>query len=135
MKLDEIKSLLSEHTPGSLATLDENNTPDVRGFEFQCIEDDKVYFFTNTNKKVYKQIKANPNVSFFCMINGSQFRFYGKAVFVQDTATVKRLHAGASDGVKKFYPTSESNGFTVFCIEHGQVAFVQGFGPFKTITF
>lgn len=135
MNLKELQSHIPVHTSGYFATVDEENNPDVRGWQFQAIEDDKIYFFTSSNKNVWKQIQSNPSIAFICNANGYTFRIYGNATTVTDSSTIKRLHDSAADGVKAVYPTTESNGFTVFCLEHGRVSYAKGFVPFDTFDF
>ncbi len=135
MNLNELKTLIPAHTPGYLATVDEQNNPDVRGWQFQTIENGKIYFFTSAYKNVWKQIESNPSIAFICDASGYTFRIYGNVIVVDDKNTIKRLHDSAADGVKAVYPTIESNGFTVFCLEHGRVAYAKGFVPFNTFEF
>jgi len=135
MNLNELQSLIPLHTAGNFATVDEHNCPDVRGWQFQGIENGKVYFFTSSDKNVWKQIQSNPAVAFICDANGYTFRIYGSATAVTDPVAIKRLHDTADAGVKAIYPTAESNGFTVFCLEHGKVSYAKGFVPFQTFEF
>ena len=135
IELIELKRLIPAHTPGCLATVDEKNNPDIRGWQFQTIEDGKIYFFTSATKNVWKQIQSNPAVAFFCSANDYTFRIYGDATHVTDAGLIKRLHSFAADGVKALYPTHESNGFTVFCLEHGKVSYAKGFAPFESFEF
>ena len=135
MNLKELQSHIPVHTPGYFATVDEQNNPDVRGWQFQVIDDDKIYFFTSSNKNVWKQIQSNPSIAFICNANGYTFRIYGNATTVTDSSTIKRLHDSAADAVKAVYQTTESNGFTVFCLEHGRVSYAKGFVSFDTFDF
>jgi uncharacterized pyridoxamine 5'-phosphate oxidase family protein len=135
MNLNELKSLIPVHTPGYFATVDAQNNPDVRGWQFQTIEDSKIYFFTSSNKNVWKQIQFNPSIAFICNANGYTFRIYGKTNVVNDSDTIQRLHDSATAEVKAVYPTRESNGFTVFCLEHGRVSYAKGFVPFETFEY
>ncbi|MCR1954579.1 pyridoxamine 5'-phosphate oxidase family protein [Clostridioides mangenotii] len=135
MNLKELKLLIPTHTPGYFATVDEQNNPDVRGWQFQVIEDDKIYFFTSCHKNVWEQIQNNPSIAFICDANGYTFRIYGNATTITDSNTIKRLHDSADEGVKAVYPTHDSNGFTVFCLEHGRVSYAKGFVPFTTFEF
>ncbi len=135
MDFKELQSLIPVHTAGYFATVDEQNKPDVRGWQLQSIEDGKVYFFTSCAKPVWKQIQSNPAVAFICNASGYTFRIYGDAKVVNDADIIKRLHDCAAEGVKAVYPTVESNGLTLFCLEHGKVSYVQGFAPAETFEF
>ncbi len=135
MNLNDIKDLIPNATAGYFATTDEFNNPDVRGWSIQAIEDDKVYFITSNKKKVYNQIQRNPNVAFLCNANGYSFRVYGKVHNISDLEVINRLHQNAAINVKNTYPTIDSNGFTVICMEHGKIACSKGFAPAEIILF
>ncbi len=135
MNFKEFQELVPVHTPGYFATVDEQNCPDVRGWQLQGIENGKVYFFTSSFKNVWKQILANPSVAFICDASGYTFRIYGNATVVNDAETIKHFHDSAAEGVKAVYPTVESNGLTLFCLERGTVSYVKGYAPAETFSF
>ena len=134
MDLDKLKELLPSHTSGYFATID-GNRPDLRGWQFQIIENGKIHFATSYLKNVYKQMQENPNVAFACDVNGYYFRIYGKATFVTDKATMEKLHATHDPQILTLYPTINDNGYAVFCLEHGEVKYAKGFVPFESFTF
>ncbi|WP_455537792.1 pyridoxamine 5'-phosphate oxidase family protein [Terrisporobacter sp.] len=135
MNLKELESLIPAHTIGYFATVDEQNRADVRGWQLQSVEDGKIYFCTSNSKNVWKQIQSNPAVSFICNASDYTFRIYGDAIHVTDAVEIKKVHDKADEGVRGIYPTPESNGFTVFCLEHGKVSYAKGFAPFTTFEF
>ena len=135
MNLKKLQSLIPAHTTGYFATVDEKNNPDVRGWQCQLIEDDKIYFITSSNKNVWKQIQSNPSVAFICHANNYTFRIYGNATKVTDSSTIKKLYDLAEDNIKASYPTTESNGFSLLCLENGRVSYAEGFSPFTTFEF
>ena len=135
MNLTEISQLLPNQTMGYLATVDENNAADLRGWQLQRIEGGKIYFTTSASKNVWKQIQNNPQVAFFCTVNGYTFRVYGKAIHIVDKSVIQKVYDKSSEDIKSMYPTIDSNGYTVFCLEHGRVAYAKGFGQFESLEF
>jgi len=59
----DFSSFLKENLNGIFTTV-EDEKPKSRAFQFLFSDGKKVYFCTENNKAVYKQIKENPNVSF-----------------------------------------------------------------------
>lgn len=135
MNFNELQSSIPAHTIGYFATVDEQNKADVRGWQLQYIEDGKIYFCTSNSKNVWKQIQSNPSISFICNEKGYTFRIYGDAIHVTDADEIKKVHDAADESVRGIYPTAQSNGFTVFCLEHGKVSYAKGFDPFTTFEF
>ena len=120
MELKDLQTILPPHTPGTLATIDQNGNPDIRGFEWQGVIDDKIVLITSNNKNVFKQIQANSNVAFFAMSDKGMVRVYGKAVQVVDEQLVQKVHANCAETVKQFYPTPKDNGFAVLQLTNGK---------------
>lgn len=134
MNLQEMKELMPSHTSGTLATF-AGNMPDIRGWQFQFMEDGKFYFGTSNTKNVYKQMKENPYVAFMCSVNGYIFRILGKVNFVEDREELTKVHSNLDEIVSKQYKSVDDNGFTAFYIEHGEVKYAKGFAPFESFEF
>ena len=81
----DFSKFLKENLNGIFTTV-EDGKPKSRAFQFLFSDGKKVYFCTENNKAVYKQIKENPNVS-FCT-HKTDFSYVlsisGKATFVND---------------------------------------------------
>ena len=60
-----------------LATVD-GDKPQVRPFGAVCEFEDKLYIITNNKKEVYRQMKANPQVSICGMAQGKWIRVSGQ---------------------------------------------------------
>lgn len=60
-----------------LATVD-GDKPQVRPFGAVCEFEDKLYIITNNKKEVYRQMKANPQVSICGMVQGKWIRVSGQ---------------------------------------------------------
>lgn len=134
MNLEEMKTLIPSHTHGYFATVDIDKA-DVRGWQFQLIEDGRIYFCTANTKKVYRQLQSNPNCTFTCNAGGYAFRISGKAVFVTDKELIAKIHSNIDEQVASVYPTPDSNGFTVFYLEQGEVKYSKNFMAFDSFTF
>lgn len=116
--MDEIIKLFKENGFGFLATVD-NGKPRVRPFGFMIWDKGKLYFCTNSTKKVYKQLIESPYIEYSTtskdMITG---RISGKVVF-SDDKDKKELVLNSSELVKKLYKSSDNPIFKIFYIEHG----------------
>lgn len=134
MNFEEMKNVIPSYIAGYFTTVD-GNKPDVRGWQLQCIEDNKIYFCTSNQKNVYKQLQANPECGFICTVGTQTFRIEGKCVFVTDRNEIEKIHAKTTEQVKSLYPTIDDNGFAAFYIEHGTVKYADGFKPFEKFEF
>lgn len=81
----DFSKFLKENLNGIFTTV-EDGKPKSRAFQFLFADGKKVYFCTENNKAVFRQIKENPNVSFCahkadfsCVLSIS-----GKVTFVND---------------------------------------------------
>ena len=81
----DFSNFLKENLNGIFTTV-EDGKPKSRAFQFLFSDGKKVYFCTENNKAVFRQIKENPNVS-FC-VHKPDFSYVlsisGKATFVND---------------------------------------------------
>jgi len=116
--MDEIIKLFKENGFGFLATVD-NGKPRVRPFRFMTWDGGKLYFCTNSTKKVYKQLIELPYIEYSTtskdMVTG---RISGKVVFSDDKEK-KELVLNSSELVKNIYKSSDNPIFKIFYIEHG----------------
>lgn len=134
MNLEEMKSIIPPHTPGHFATVN-GQRADVRGWQFQVIEDGRIYFCTSNKKNVYRQLQSNPNCAFACNAGGYFFRIGGEAVFVTDKELTAKIHVTIDKQVAAVYPTPETNGFTVFYLEHGEVKYSKNSMVYESFIF
>lgn len=81
----DFSKFLKENLNGIFTTV-EDGKPKSRAFQFLFADGKKVYFCTENNKAVFRQIKENPNVS-FCA-HKADFSYVlsisGKVTFVND---------------------------------------------------
>ena len=126
---------LSANPCGVLATQDGDKVK-TRVFQYLFSDEHKVFFCTSSEKSVYAQLQANPNVS-FCTF-ASDFALVlsvnGLAIFVEDLA----LKARALDEnplIKGIYNTPDNPVFKLFYILAEEVeTFSFAEGP-KTYNF
>ena len=115
-----------------LATVGRDGKAKVRPFMFLFEEEGKLWFCTNNQKDVYKDMMVNPEIE-VCVSDPTYawIRIHGKAVF-EDNKAVKE---GAMDNpiVKSQYQTADNPIFEVFYIEnaHGAIADFSGNPPYE----
>lgn len=115
-----------------LATVGRDGKAKCRPFMFSGELDGKLWFCTNNQKDVYKDMKENPEIE----ISASSpeyawIRLAGKAVFADDKA-VKEMCI-ANPIVKGQYQTADNPIFEVFYLEnpHGVIADFSGNAPYE----
>lgn len=114
-------AVLKENPNGVLATQDGSEVK-TRVFQYLFTDSNKVYFCTSNKKPVYKQIKANPNVS-FCTYPANftpVVSVNGKAVFVNDLS-LKTRALDENPGIKGLYNTPDNPVFELFYIDVEEV--------------
>lgn len=109
--------ILKKNPNGILATQDGNGVK-TRVFQYLFSDGNKVYFCTNSEKAVYRQLKDNPNIS-FCT-NTQNFNpvlsLNGKAVFVEDLA-LKTRALDENPGIKGIYKSADNPVFKIFYLD------------------
>lgn len=112
------KDILMTNQNGVLATSDEGKIK-TRVFQVLFVKDKKVYFCTNSEKDVYKQLMNNPEVSFCCF--GSDFNpvlsVNGLVVFEEDRELKKRALNNENPYIKAQYETVDNPIFKLFYID------------------
>lgn len=133
--MEEAIKLLKENQYGFLATVD-NGKPRVRPFGFMFEEEGRLYFCTNNEKDVYRQLIAVPYIEYSVTSKDMvTVRISGKAIFCEDLDK-KEKALNASELVKRGYKTADNPIFKVFYIESGNVVISDFSGkPPRKITF
>jgi len=116
------------------ATVGLDGRPKVRPFQFMLEDSGKLYFCTSNQKKVHREIQAQPFVE-LCASgeNFSWLRLNGKVVFSQDIDIKERVQE-ASPLVKSIYQRPENPEFEVFYLD-GAVATISDFSGNPPQTF
>ena len=113
--------LLTRNPSGVFATLD-GETIRTRVFLFLFADGNKVYFCTSKEKRVYSQIKENPNVSFctYAPDFSPVLSLSGKAVFTDD-ARLKTRAMDENPMLKQVYAGPDNPMFALFYIDVKEV--------------
>lgn len=115
-----------------LGTVGRDGKAKVRPFMFLFEQEGKLWFCTNNQKDVYKDMQENPEVE-LCISDSAYawLRVHGKAVF-EDNKAVKEGAMG-NPIVKGQYQTADNPIFEVFYIEdaHGAIADFSGNPPYE----
>jgi uncharacterized pyridoxamine 5'-phosphate oxidase family protein len=110
----DFEPVLKENPNGVLATVDGVKVK-TRIFQYLFTDRKKVYFCTNSDKPVYAQLKANPQVS-FCT-NSKDFSLVlsvnGKAIFVEDIG-LKTRALDENPQIKGIYKNPDNPIFKIF---------------------
>ena len=94
-----------------------------------------MYFCTNSEKPVYKQLQANPNISFCTFAHNFTpvLSINGKAVFVEDMA-LKTKALDENPPIKGIYQTPDNPIFKIFYVDVEEVetfSFTEGPKTYK----
>ena len=133
--MEQVIQLLNEAQYGFLATVD-NGKPRVRPWGFMFAEEGKLYFCTSSQKDVYRQLVALPDIEYAATSkNMVTVRITGAVEFCEDRAK-KEKALNASDLVKRIYQTADNPIFKVFAIAHGTAVISDFSGnPPRTVEF
>lgn len=125
--MKEVVSFLAENPVQYLATVGADGKAKCRPFMFCFEKDNKLWFCTNSKKKVYQEMKKNPFVE-ICIANASYswLRLSGKVVFKNDLEIKEQCLENPI--VKGQYQTAENPIFEVFYLEdvHAIIADMSG---------
>ena len=116
--MEQVLKLIEQAGYGCLATV-ENGKPRVRPFGFRFEEEGKLYFCTNSEKDVYKQLIELPYVEYSVTTKEMVTARINAEVTFTEELDKKEKAINSSDLVKKLYKSAENPIFKVFYIEHG----------------
>lgn len=137
MTKEDVLELLPNGALGIFTTINEEDFPDGRGWQFQFEEDNKFYFCTGNNKDVYKEMKANPKVAFTVMEPTGKYtvRITGKATFVTGASEKEKAFNKLTDTVKGMYKSWDNPTLEIFYTSNGELKVAKGFNPAEVITY
>ncbi|MDR0519724.1 MAG: pyridoxamine 5'-phosphate oxidase family protein [Clostridiales Family XIII bacterium] len=118
--IDYIK-ILEENPNGVLATRS-GSAVRTRVFQFLFAVGGRAYFCTDRGKQVYRQMKANSNVS-FCTYTpdfGTVLSVNGRVQFVKDLA-LKTRALDENPMIKGVFKIPENPDFTLFCVHPDEI--------------
>ena len=118
--MNEVIEFLNENPVQYLATVDLEGKPRVRPFQFMLEEEGKLYFCTNNQKNVYKQLKKSPYVEITTSSpTFAWIRLRGKAVF-SDDIKIKKAIIESNELVKSQYQTANNPIFKIFYLDEAK---------------
>ena len=130
--MNEVVKFLKENPVQYFATVGKDNKAKVRPFQFILEDGGKLWFCTNNQKDVYKDMMENPEIEI--SVSSPEYawiRLAGKAVF-ENNMEVKE---GCMNNpiVKGQYQTADNPIFEVFYLEnpHGVIADFSGNPPYQ----
>ena len=114
-------AILKQSPNGVLATQDGQGVR-TRVFQFLFADGNKVYFCTSNDKPVYKQLEANPRVSFCTYLQNFDpvLSVNGKVVFTEDIA-LKTRALDENPLIKGIYNSPDNPIFKLFYIEAEEI--------------
>jgi len=126
--------VLKSNPNGVMATQDGSKVK-TRVFQYLFADGDKVYFCTNSEKPVYKQLKVNPNISFctFPQNFSPVLSINGKVVFIEDL-DLKTKALDENPPIKGIYKTPDNPILKIFYVEVEEVetfSFAEGPKTYK----
>ena len=126
--MKEVLDMLYDHDAiGYLATVD-NGAPQVRPWAFMFEENGRLYFCTSSDKAVFKQLQANPNVAYSkTNKNMVWLRISGKIVFDDDIKKKEKM-LELLPMLVDFYQSADNPLMQAFYIEHG-TAIIDDYTP------
>ena len=133
--MKRFEEILQANPNGVMATQDGARVQ-TRVFQQMFTDGNKIYFCTSGEKEVYKQLQANPYVS-FC-VHPANFSpvlsVNGKAVFTEDIA-LKTRAMDENPMIKDLYGGVENPHFKLFYIEVEEVVTFDFAEGKKTVKF
>lgn len=130
--MNKVVEFLTANPVQYLATVGCDGKEKCRPFMFCLEQDGKLWFCTNNQKEVYKDMQKNPEIEI--SVSSPEFawiRLHGKAVF-ENNMPVKEA-CMRNDIVKGQYQTADNPIFEVFYLEepHGVIADFSGNPPYQ----
>ncbi len=131
-QMNKVVTFLKENPVQYLATVGRDGKAKCRPFMFALEQDGKLWFCTNNQKDVYKDMQNNPEIEISVSSPSyAWLRLHGKAVF-ENNMSVKE-GCMLNPIVKGQYQTADNPIFEVFYLEnpHGVIADFSGNPPYE----
>ena len=130
----DFAAILKQNPNGVLATRNGDSVR-TRVFQYLFADGKKVYFCTSSEKAVYAQMKANPDVSFCTYSQGFNpvLSINGNVVFVDDIA-LKTRALDENPLIRDIFKTPDNPVFSLFFIDVAEIetfSFTDGSKSYK----
>lgn len=112
--MNEVIQFLNDNPVQYLATIGLDGKPKARPFQFMLEDGGKLWFCTNNQKDMYREIQQQPHVELTASSpKFAWIRLSGKATFENDLAVKNKIiaHSGL---VRSIYKTGDNPIFEVF---------------------
>ncbi|RCW63152.1 pyridoxamine 5'-phosphate oxidase family protein [Saliterribacillus persicus] len=118
--MQRIVKFLYENKMIQMASIEANGTPSIRTIQFQFYENGRIYFQTDTNASIYRNLKKLPSME---LVSSSQdetqsLRIKGEVVFENNHALIERT-LSENPNIKKIYGSDGNPTLVMFYVEHG----------------
>lgn len=123
-KLDDnmkrILNFLNDNKHVQMATVGTDGKPAIRTIQFQFYENGRMYFQTDSNASLYKDLKALPYIEFAVSTNNLEetLRLRSEVIFENNHDLIKRV-MDYNPNIKKIYGSEDNPTLTMFYLEHG----------------
>jgi uncharacterized pyridoxamine 5'-phosphate oxidase family protein len=115
--MNEVVKFLNENPVQYFASIGLDEKPKARPFQFMLEKAGKLYFCTNNQKDVFKQLQERPYVEITTSSPSFEWiRLNGKVVFSKDL-DIKKDIIENNGLVKSLYQTAENPIFEIFYLE------------------
>ncbi len=132
--MQKVVDFLTANPIFHLATMD-GNQPRVRPFGFQMVVDGRLYFITGAEKKVCKQLQANPKFELCaCNDKGEWLRLTATAVFETKPELVNKAFEIAPM-LKDIYGAKDGPQAALFYAKDAEAVMADMQGKSETIKF
>lgn len=130
--MEKVLQFLKDCQTFYLATM-EGDKPHVRPFGAVCKFDGRLYLCSSNEKKVFEQLKRNPNIEISGMYNGDWIRLSGKVVF-DNREEVQNAMLEDYPELKGIYSVDDGK-FEVFYLENATANIFSNAGSNEIISF
>jgi uncharacterized pyridoxamine 5'-phosphate oxidase family protein len=113
--MKSILEFLEENPYGQLATI-EGEQIKQRPFQFQLVNNRKLYFVTSKEKSVYQQILNNNEVSFCVLGKDMRWLRVNGSVVIEDSKLIKQQIFDKRKTIKDIYKSVENENLVLFYI-------------------
>jgi len=117
--MEHILNFLSENNMVHMATVGTDGKPSNRTIQFQFYENGRIYFQTDTNASLYRDLKKVPYMELVAnnKDNTQSLRIRGEVVFEYNRELLERTLL--SPNIKNIYGSTDNPILTMFYIDHG----------------
>lgn len=130
--MKEVYDFLKKAGVFFVATQD-GEKPKVRPFGFVMVYNDRLYFCTNNQKDVYRQMQKNANVEICACLGAEWIRVQGEAVFDKDIKVKEQVFIEDASMNALYKPEDEI--FEVFYLAKASATFASMDGKSVTREF